>query len=68
MIQGQEKIWHNDDYFCNNNKVIEWYDSYQKRKAQKNSIKEELLPMAWHPDRVMDWCMPEGKRGCESNR
>ena len=54
MIQGQEKIWHNDDYFCNNNKVIEWYDSYQKRKAQKNSIKEELLPMAWHPDHVMD--------------
>ena len=32
---------------------------YEKRKAQKAKIKEELMPIAWHPNRVMDWCMPE---------
>ena len=31
----------------------------KKGKAQKAKIKEELLPIAWHPDRVMDWCVPE---------
>ena len=28
-------------------------------KAQKASIKEELLPIAWHPDGVTGWCMSE---------
>ena len=26
--------------------IFEWYDGYKKRKAQKTSIKEELLPIA----------------------
>ena len=25
-------------------------------------IKEELLPIAWHPNRVMDWCMSEDEK------
>ena len=33
----------NDDWY--HNKVIEWYDGYRVRKAQKASIKEELLPI-----------------------
>ena len=36
--------------------MIKWYDGYQKHKAQKAKIKE-LLPIAWHPERVIDWCM-----------
>ena len=24
--------------------------------------KEELLPIAWHPNRVMDWCVPEDEK------
>ena len=28
---------------------FEWYDGYRKPKAQKTSIKEELLLIAWHP-------------------
>ena len=31
--------------------IIEWYEDYHKRKAQKASIKEELMPIAWHPSR-----------------
>ena len=37
--------WYDDD----EDKFFEWYDVYQKHKAQKASIEEELLPIAWHP-------------------
>ena len=39
------------------NIITEWYNGYKKRKAQKAKIKEELLPITWHPDRVIDWRM-----------
>ena len=38
--------------FCINylyDEIIKWQNGYQKRKAQKAKIKEELLPIAWHP-------------------
>ena len=41
---------------------FEWYDGYQKRKAQRASIKEELLPIAWHPFKWWDWCVPEDEK------
>ena len=44
-----------DDYYDDNG-YIKWYDGYQKRKAQKAKIKEELMPIAWHPSRWWDWC------------
>ena len=62
VAQQRVKLW--DDY-CNRyygDKLTEWYDSYQKRRAQKAQIKKELLSIAWHPDRVMDWCVPEDER------
>ena len=31
--------------------VLRWYKGYEQRKAQKAKIKEELMPVAWHPDR-----------------
>ena len=43
-------------------KFFEWHESYQKRKAQKASITEELLPIAWHPSRYWDWCMSEDEK------
>ena len=65
-------MWHDDyynddgDYWDNNDddedEFFEWYGGYKKRKAQKAKIKEELLPIVWHPDRVMDWCMSGDKR------
>ena len=62
MTQQQIKSWHDDDDSCNDNKIVEWYEGYQKRKAQKPKIKEELMSIAWHPDRVMDWCMSEDEK------
>ena len=40
----------------------EWLRSYKQRKAQKAKIKEELLPVAWHPDCVIDWCFDEEEK------
>ena len=34
-------------------RLLSGIKGYQKRKAQKAKIKEELLPIAWHPDRVI---------------
>ena len=45
------KNWHDDDDYCNDDELIESYNGYQKRKAQKAQIKEELMLIAWHPSR-----------------
>ena len=44
-------IWYDDNYVYNDNEMIKWYNGCKKRKAQEASIKEELLPIAWHPSR-----------------
>ena len=28
-----------------------------KKKKKKKKTDEELMPVAWHPTRVWDWCM-----------
>ena len=50
---GDGGHWDDDD----EDNLFEWYNGYKKRKVQKASIKEELLPIAWHPSRYWDWCM-----------
>ena len=59
VTQEQVKIWHDEDDYCNDDEVIGWYSGYQKRRAQKAKIKEELMNIAWHPLRWWDWCVPE---------
>ena len=34
----------------------------KKRRTQKASIKEELMPIAWLPSRWWDWCVPEDEK------
>ena len=62
VTQQQIKIWHDDCYYCNDNRLIKWYDGYKKQKAQKTSIKEELMHIAWHPSGYWDWCMSEDEK------
>ena len=62
VTQQQLKIWHDDDDYCNDNEIIEWYEGHQNRKAQKTQIKKELIPIAWHPSRRWDWCVPEDEK------
>ena len=56
ITQQQIGTWYEDDYVYNDSGMIKWYDGYQKHKAQKAKIKELLL-IAWHPERITDWCM-----------
>ena len=62
VTQGQIKLWHDDTYYCNDDRLIRWRNAYQKRKTQKAKIKEELMPIAWHPSRWWNWCMPEDEK------
>ena len=60
VTQEQIKSWHDDDY--DDDEAPGWYEGYQKRKAQKAQIKKELMPIAWHPSRWWDWCIPEDEK------
>lgn len=62
MIQGQVKIWCDGIDYCNNDEIVEWYDAYKKRKAQRAQIKEELISIAWHPTRMQGGCMTENEK------
>ena len=62
VTEQQIKIWDDDDEYCDDDELIKWCNGYKKRKAQKVRIKEELLLITWHPDRVMDWCMSEDEK------
>ena len=42
--------------------LIKWYEGYNKQKAQKTSIKEELMPIAWHLSRWWDWCVSNDEK------
>ena len=59
VTQQLIELW--NDY-CDNDKLVKWRNGYGKRKAQKAKIKKELLPIAWHSDRVVDWCMSEDEK------
>ena len=45
VTQQEIKIWHDDDEFCNDDKLIKWYNDYKKRKAQEASIKKSSYPL-----------------------
>ena len=62
VIHQQIKIWHDNDDYCNDDELIEWYDGYKKGKTQTTSIKEEPVPIAWHLSRWRDWCVPEDEK------
>ena len=56
----QQEMWYED--FDDDDVLIKWYHGYQNRKAQKASIKEELLVITWYPDRMMDRCISEDEK------
>ena len=62
VTQHQVKSWHDNVYYCNDNRHIKWYKGYRNRMAQKAKIKDKLVPIVWYPDRVMNWCMSEDEK------
>ena len=64
-------MWHEDfdddddddgDDDDDDDELITRRDAYIERKAQKAKIKEELMSVAWHPDRWWDWCVTEDEK------
>ena len=47
VTKEQAKIW-NEDFDSDDDELITWYNDYEQPKEWKKSIKEELLPTAWH--------------------
>ena len=62
VTQEKIEIWAADDEYCEDDEIIEWYEGYKKRKAEKSKIKEELMPIAWHSSRYWDWFMTEDEK------
>ena len=62
VTEQQVNYLRDDDDDLYDNRLIEWYEGYKKRKAQKTLIKEELVPIAWHPSRWWDWCVSEEEK------
>ena len=62
VAREQIDVWYDEDYWYHDDELNKWYIEYKKSKAQKLSIKEELMPIAWHPSRWWDWCMPEEEK------
>ena len=60
VTREQIQMWYDKGEYYDN--FFKWYEGYEKRKAQETSIKEELLPIEWHPDRVKDWYMSEDEK------
>ena len=42
-MQEQVKIWHDGDEYYNDDEIVEWYDDYKKRKAQKARVNAHCL-------------------------
>ena len=51
VTQGQIKLWFDDDYYHDDDRLIKWYEDHKKRKAQNAKIKDDLMPIDWHPSR-----------------
>ena len=67
VTQEQINRWYDDYYDVDSDdddedEFFEWYNGYKKRKAQKAKIKDELMPIAWHPSHWWDWCIPEDEK------
>ena len=60
MKQIDVQYYH--DEYCGDDELIKWYKRYKKRNAQTAKIKEELLPVAQHLNRVKDWHMSEDEK------
>ena len=62
VMQGQVKVWHDHNYYCDDYETIDCYDGCKKRKAQKAQIDKKLMPIAWHPSRWWNSCVPEDEK------
>ena len=53
VMPGQVKVWHDHNYYCDDDEIIEWYDGYKKQKRFNAycltpiKVMELLCPRRW---------------------
>ena len=57
-------MWYDHSQYCDDDEdnFFKWYDGYQKRKAQKAKIKEELMRVVWRSSQWWDQYIPEDEK------
>ena len=53
VTQQQIKIWHDDDEYCNDDEITEWYDSYKKTKGSKSLNSRRALTYCLAPIKAL---------------
>ena len=43
-------------------RLLSWHIKFEKLKAFKKELNEELMPVPWHPNRWCDWCVSEDEK------
>ena len=43
-------------------RLLAWHIKFEKCKALKKKVSEELMPIAWHPKRWWNFCISEDKK------
>ena len=43
-------------------RLLAWHIKFEKCKELKKNVTEELMPVAWHPNRWWDWCVSEDEK------
>ena len=41
---------------------LAWHTKFEKCKALKKELNEELIPGVWHPNRKWDWCVSQDEK------
>ena len=62
VTQKQIGRWYDDIEYYDDDELNKWHNGYKKRKARRAKIRKELMPIAWHPSRWWDWCIPEDEK------
>ena len=62
VARGPLDVWYDDEYWYHHDEMIEWHEGYKKQKAQKTSVKEEFMLIAWDPSRYWNWCMSKDEK------
>ena len=50
------------NFFSSQNSFLIKYTKFEKWKALKKALNEELMSVAWHSNRWWDWCMSEDEK------
>ena len=61
-LDDDNNFYEDDTDTIINVRLLAWLNKFEKPKALKKTIDEELMLVAWHPTRWWDWCLSEDEK------